>query len=329
MMAMATFSAAFAANSHAAVKLRISTAYPDGTSAVKSLKTAAEEIKVKTNGRVILKVYPGGVKGGNKNVLKLIKRGLLEGALWEGGAMAGEFKDGQVYNAPMVFRSYEEVDYVRERMDPELLKGYADAGWKTFGFIDGGFAYAMSRKPVVSMDDLNRQKLWLPANDPFSEKVAKALRLSPIFLGLGEVLVGLQTGSINAIVAPPTAALTLQWYTKVNYVTDAPFLYTYATLTIYNKAFAKLTAADQKLVNDILTRTISDIDKASRIDNLKAFRALETQGLVITKPNPAEAKELIKNAERATNTLLQQGEFSAVRLAKLKALLAEARNQLK
>ncbi|MCF6287660.1 MAG: TRAP transporter substrate-binding protein DctP [Proteobacteria bacterium] len=304
---------------------KISTTYPDGTYVVKTLKAAAKKIEEQTQGRVKLKFYPGGVQGDNKTVLKKIKRGILAGALIEIGAMSSEFKDAQVYNAPMVFNNFAEVDYVRERMDAQIIQGFATKGWKLFGFIDGGFAYAMTNELVTDMDGLNKQKIWVPASDPLSEKIANELGLSPIFLGIGEVHTALQTGAINAIVAPATAALILQWYSKVKYVIDVPFMYTYATLAFSDKAFAKLSESDQILVSEVLSKTLNTIDKNSRIDNLKAFKALQTQGLKVVSPSQKEQDSLRHKAHEATKRLVEQGQFSPKALEQLKRLLIEFR----
>jgi len=309
-----------------AAVLKISTAYPDGTYVVKTLKAAGKEIEEKTEGRIKLKFYPGGVQGDNKTVLKKIKRGILQGALVEGGALAGDYKDSQVYNAPMVFKSFDEVDYVRSKMDSHIIKGFDKAGWKVFGLIDSGFAYAMTNHKVKTIQELNEQKLWLPANDPLSEKVAGALGLSPIFLGIGEVLTALQTGAVNAIAAPPAATLILQWYSRLKFVINAPFMYTYGTLAISNTAFAKMKKEDQVTVNAILTATIKKVDKTAREDNIKAFAALKTQGLEIVVPEASQAEELRKSAEKATRILVEKGEFSKEILQKLNALLLEHRN---
>ncbi len=308
-----------------AVVLKISTTYPSGTYIVKTLKAASKEIEAQTEGRVKLKFYPGGVQGDNKTVLKKIKRGILAGALIEIGAMSAYFNDAQVYNAPMIFNDFDEVDFVRSRMDAQIILGFATKGWKIFGFIDGGFAYAMTNKRVVDMEELKQQKLWLPASDPLSEKVANALGLSPIYLGLGEVLTSLQTGAINAIVAPATATLILQWHSKLKYVVDVPFMYTYAALSLSDKAFKKLSDSDQALISDILGKTLATIDKNSRTDNLKAFKALETQGLNILKPNQAEINSLKSSAQEATKRLVEQGQFSQNILDQLNQLLTEFR----
>ncbi len=316
----------FIVSTSIAAVLKISTAYPDGTYIVKTLKAAGKDIEEKTEGRIKLKFYPGGVQGDNKTVLKKIKRGILQGALIEGGALAGEYKDSQVYNAPMVFKSFDEVDYVRSKMDSHIIKGFDKAGWKVFGLIDAGFAYAMTNHKVSTIQELNEQKLWLPANDPLSKKVAGALGLFPIYLGIGEVLTALQTGAVDAIASSPSAALILQWYSRLKFVVNAPFMYTYGTLAVSNKAFAKMKKEDQVTVNSILTATIQKVDKVSREDNIKAFTALKTQGLEIIVPEAGQSEELKTRAEKATRILVEQGEFSKEILQKLNALLLEHRN---
>jgi len=317
----AILSSVLAPIAQAATTLKISTAYPDGTFVLNQLRDAAKQIKEQTEGRVKFKIYPGGVQGGNQTVLKKIDRGLLSGALIEGGALAASYPDSQVYNAPMFFGNYDEVDAVRAQMDTVIENGFSDAGWNVFGLIDGGFAYAMTNSPVSSIAELQKQKLWLPANDPLVARIAQVMNISPIFLGISEVLTGLSTNSINAIVAPPGGALTLQWYSKVKYVTDVPFMYTYATLAISDKAFKKVSESDQIIVRKILTDAISLVDETNRKDNLNAFKALQEQGVSAVKPSEEEFSELSADAKRSTAELIQGGEFSQEIFDQMKAIV--------
>ena len=187
----------------AATTLKISTLYPDGTTIVTGLKNAGKEIADKTEGRVKLKIYPGGVMGDDRAVERKIRIGQLHGMIAQGGAFASAYKDSQILNVPLAFNNYDEVDAVRAELDPVIEQGLEQGGWVSFGLVDGGFAYVMSENPVKSLDDLRDQKLWLPANDEASAKASKAFELSPIMLNIGAVLTSLQTGAINAFAAPP------------------------------------------------------------------------------------------------------------------------------
>lgn len=304
---------------------KISTLYPDGTAAVNRIKQAGAEIEQKTGGQVKLKVYAGGVQGDDATVLRKIRTGQLHGALTQAGAVSQFYKDIQVYNVPLAFHSFEEVDYVRARMDAPLKVELEKAGWVSFGFVEGGFANVMSNAPVATVDELRKQKLWIPANDPASEQAAKSWGIAPIVLPIGDVLTSLQTGAINAIAAPPTAAIALQWYSRVKYRTDVPLLYTFALLSISDKHFAKLDAAQQKVVREAFAAAMADMDRASRKDNIAALATLEKQGIKAVKPDTVQFAQWEQLAAKATDEVVARGELSPAALAQLRKLLGEAR----
>lgn len=310
---------------HAETTLKISTQYPDGTMLVNHLKAASVEISTQTEGRVRLKVYPGGVMGDDRAVQRKISIGQLHGSFAQAGAFAQQYRDSQVLNLPLAFNSYDEVDFVRATLDPIIQKGFAENGLITFGAVDGGFAYVMSAKPVASVEQLREQKLWLPANDTGSAKAAKIFKLSPIMLNLGTVLTSLQTGAINAFAAPPAAALALQWHSRVDNLTDMPLLYTYGILAISEKHFAKLSEADQKVVQAVLEDSVKQMDAESRADNIKAFAAVQKQGIQLIKPSAEQLAEWQEYAGKATAELVEEGEVSQTMLDRLQGLLTEYR----
>jgi len=270
-------------------------------------------------------VYPGGVMGDDRAVQRKIRIGQLHGQVAQGGAFASAYKDSQILNVPLAFNNYDEVDAVRAELDPVIKQGLEEGGWVSFGLIDGGFAYVMSEKPVKSITDLRNQKLWLPANDEGSAKAAKAFELSPIMLNIGSVLTSLQTGAVNAFAAPPVAALTLQWYSRVNYLTDMPLLYTFGTLGIHEKFFKRLSAEDQQVVRQVLDSTFAKLDAESRQENLSAFQAVKQQGLEVVEPTPEQLAEWRDYAKRATAELVEEGEISQGMLDRLNAILAQQR----
>ena len=163
---------------------KISTEYPDGNTVLNELRSVGERIEAKTEGRVTFKFYPGGVMGDGTAVQRKIRIGQLHGTFIHSGALANSYKNSQALNAPLLFRDFDEVDAVRAEFDTVLNQGFIDSGWHTYGLIEGGFAYAMTAVPATDMETLKSQKLWLPANDPFSEKIARAFDISPIVLNL-------------------------------------------------------------------------------------------------------------------------------------------------
>lgn len=311
-----------------AEELKISTQYPDGNAVLNELRRAGKAIEAQTDGRVDIRYYPGGVMGDDQAVQRKIRIGQLQGAFVQSGALASAYRDSQVLNAPLLFRNYEEVDAVREQLDADIEQGFAEGGWQTFGLIEAGFAYGMSQQPITSMDSLKAQKLWLPANDPFSEQIARAFGINPIVLNIGDVLTALQTGAIDAIVAPPVGAITLQWYSRVDYLTDAPFMYTYGVLALSERAFSRLSDADRAIVEAEFRKASATIDAQTRQDNLRSFAALDTLGIEIIEPGPADRAALEDESEAATLLLIERDQFSADIYRKVDDILTRHRAAL-
>ena len=106
-----------------AVTLKIATVSPEGSGWMKVLRKSGQEIADRTDGRVKLKFYPGGVMGDDKAVMRKIRIGQLHGAVLTTGPLIPLYKDIQLFNLTMTFRNLDEVDYVRSKLDDTVLAG--------------------------------------------------------------------------------------------------------------------------------------------------------------------------------------------------------------
>lgn len=305
---------------------KIATLAPDGTHWMKEVRAAAKEIKQKTQGRVSFRFYPGGVMGNNKSVMRKMRIGQLHGGMITGGGIAAIYKDANLYNLPFLFQNYDEVDYVRQQMDPLLMKGLEKAGYISFGLTEGGFAYMMAaNKPLRGIDDLKGLKVWIPENDQISSTTFETAGISPVQLPLTDVLTGLQTGLIDTIASSPIGAIALQWHTQVKYLTDQPLMYLYGSLIISKKHFNRLSPADQKIVRELMGRALDNINQQNRHDDKEAFVALKGQGIQFVKPNSAEVEHWHQVSEKAIVRLGQDGAYTPALLNKLRTHLKEVK----
>ncbi len=309
------------------VTFKIATLSPDGSFWMRKMHQSAQEIYKKTNGQVQFKFYPGGVMGDDRVVLRKIRFGQLQGGMVVSGSLSSVYPDNQVYNLPFLFRNYAEVDYVRAKMDPILQKGIEKAGFVTFGFAEGGFAYIMSQKPVRSLEDLRRQKVWIPQDDLFSVEMVKAFGVSPIPLSIADVRAGLQTGLINTVTTSPIAAIALQWQTQVKYLTKTPLLYIYGVLAVDRRSFSRLPPGQQAIVREVMGRAFTEIDHQNRIDNVKALEALRNQGITFVEVPKAALSQWRQKASEATERLVKKDRLSRKIVNMVEHELAQYRRQ--
>jgi len=312
-----------------AVVLKIATLPPEGSGWMIAMREGAKEIAQKTDKRVRFKFYPGGIMGDDKAVLRKIRIGQLHGGILTSGSLSKFYHDILVYNLPMIFKSFDEVDYVRKRMDRLIIDGLEKGGFVIFGLADGGFAYLMSTTPVKNNDDVRKNKVWIPENDELGLATFKIMGSTPIPLPLAEVRTALQTGLINTVTASPIGAIHLQWYTQVNYMTDAPLLYLCGLLAIDKKAFTKISLSDQQVVRNVMSRIYRQFDRENRKDNIKALEALRKQGIKFVMPDDKTLKEWKELALEVTGNVIASGQISQEIVNTLQHNLEDYRSKLR
>ena len=308
-----------------AVTLKIATVSPEGSGWMNVLRASGKKIAERTDGRVKLKFYPGGVMGDDKAVMRKIRIGQLHGAVLTTGPLIPLYRDIQLFNLTMTFRSLEEVDYVRERLDQTLLDGLEANGFTAFGFAEVGFAYAMGMEKGTSVEYARTQKVWIPDGDVAAAQAIGSFGITPVPLSITDVLAGLQTGLINGVAAPPIGALALQWHTQLKTAVDLPLLYIYGMLAISNKHFKKVPEGDKAIVREILSAAVNEVNSTSRKDHQAALAVLRKQGIEFTAPTPEETAEWRMYGERANEEMVREGLLGAELYGKVKELLAEYR----
>lgn len=309
-----------------AVELKIATVAPEGSRWMRDMRAAATEIAERTDDRVRIKLYGGGVMGDDKKVLRKIRIGQLHGGVFTATSLEQRYPDLNIYGLPLVFESEDEVHYVRRHLDAKLKEGLEEAGFVSFGFAGGGFARFMSTVPVRSVEDLQGKKVWVPEGDKISYRAMEALRLSPVTLPITDVLTGLQTGLIDIIASPPVAALVLQWHTKVDYLTQLPLVYTMGYLAIEKKAFGRLSAEDQAVVDEVMIRVYENFDEVNQTDSEEALEALANSGLEFIDAEQGSIERWRDPVMAVNRALADEGYLSSDLLDEVLALLEQYRS---
>jgi TRAP-type transport system periplasmic protein len=289
---------------------KIATLSPDGLSWMRDLRTGVKQLEQITDGRVKFKIYPGGTMGDDATVLRKMRIGQLHGGVVAAGTLTRFYPDLQVYNLPLTFKTYDEVDYIRQRMDPSIINGLDDGGLVSFHLTETGFAYLLSKEPVTRVEDVRKLKAWIPDGDPIAAELIKAFGVSPIPLNLPDVLPALQTGIIDAVAVPPVVALALQWHNHVDYLLDLPLIYVYSMLAVDKKTYQRINPEDQELTQGVINGVFRGVDADSRIDNEKAYNALVSQGIKVTKPGPADLPAWEAIAKQSIGDLVASGEIT-------------------
>lgn len=285
--------------------LKIGTVIPDNTDWMKTMRAGVAEIEERTEGRVTFKIYGGGVQGNNAQMRRKMRVGQLHGGVFTSGGLRAFQEDAELFGLPRLFRDYDEVRYVRERMDAEVYRRLEEAGYVTFGYAGGGFAHLVSGAPVGTREDLRGIKLWIPEGDQVALLATDALGVSPATLPITDVLTGLQTELIDTVMGPPVGVIVMQWHTAMEYITALPLAYIYAGLLIDKRPWSKIAPEDQVIVREVMERIYRGFDEQGIAEDEEAMTALLSQGL--------ELVELSADEEAAWDELFLQTNMTAGR----------------
>lgn len=306
---------------------KIATLAPDGTQWMTLMRGASKRIAKQTNDRVKLKFYPGGIMGNENSVIRKMKIGQLHGAALTSSALKRIDTDNYIYSLPLTFKSYAEMNHIRSKMDKEMIARLKKKGYIAFKIAGDGFSYILSKERISSVEDLKKQKVWIPPDDIMAQTMLDTAGVSPVSLPLTDVLTGLQTGLISTVGAPPSFAIALQWHTKVKYLVDVPLFFSYGAFVFSNKAYKKMSKPDQAIVAKEIEKTFDKLSKINWENNKKAKAALAKQGIEHVKPNNKELAGLNTLAKDVIKKLVKQGKLKQAEVDKVNRMLANFRKK--
>ena len=306
------------------VELRIATLAPDGSDWMKEFDKAASEVKEKTSGRVVLKYFAGGQQGDERDYVRKIKLGQLDGAGVTSIGLSLIDESIRVLELPRMFNTVEEVDYVADKMWPYFQKKFEAKGFKLNDRGEVGWIYVISKDKLTTMAQIQGAKIWQWGDDAIIGAMFKKLGLKGQPLGVPEVEGSLTSGRINAAYGSPYAAVALQWSSKIGFISSMPISFAIGATVISLEASKKLSAEDTKTVASIGTASAKKLRKVIRKANDAAQKSMTKRG-VVTVEMPKETVDAFDKAAAEIQTELAGKVYSKEELGMVIKYRAEFR----
>jgi TRAP-type C4-dicarboxylate transport system substrate-binding protein len=306
--------------------IKVATLAPEGSSWMKTLNTINAEVREKTKGAVSFKIYAGGVLGDEKDMMRKMQIGQIQGAGLSSGGLAQIYKEIDILHIPFFFQNYEEVDYLLKKMSPYFKKGLEDKGYILLGWSEAGFIYLLSTVRIASVNDLKKAKVWIWQESRMGKAIFREADVAAIPLSLPDVLVGLQTGMVDVVYAPPTVAIALQWFTVVKYLVDVPLSYTGGGIVVKKDVFKKLSPSFQRIILESFQRHLDELKIITRRENQEAIRVMQNNGVKIVTPSENQVADFKRLSEKAIAHFTNQ-TFTPKTLAEATAILDSYRKE--
>lgn len=313
-----------AANAQAQQRMKLGTAAPSGSSFHTILKEMGREWK-KQN--VNLKVYPGGIKGGEAQMVRDMRNGGLDVCLLSAIGLAEiDPTMESLQSIPLMFHSLDEFDYVAARLQPRLAKRLREKGFVVLFWADAGWVRFFTKTPVTRPDDLRKLKLFTWAGDVLAVDLYTRNRFQPVVLETDDILPSLKTGMIEAVPMPPYVALMTQVYVDAPYMLDLKWAPLAGALVVSEKSWNDLSPGAQRALARSAGEAGAKMKATNRLESDAAVAAMTRRGLRTMAVSPAVEEEWRAVAAR-TWPALREKKITPELFDEIVRLVAEYRRQ--
>jgi TRAP-type transport system periplasmic protein len=285
-------------------QIRIATLAPSGSPWMNILERAAAEISNKTDRRVTIKYYGGGQQGDERDFIRKIKAGQLDGAAVTAVGLSMIEPSIRVLELPMLFETQDEVDYVAGKMWPYFQQKFEAKGFRLAERGELGWIHFFSKTKVTSLAELRKLRLPFLTDDQIGGAIRDKLKLNGIPLRVPEIDAALTAGRIDACLSSPLGAIALQWYRKVKYMGATPMVYAIGATVMSLDTVAKVSAEDRKIIEEIAKGSQKKARRIIRKANDDAYKTLTRHGITVVDVPRAMIDELTSIATTVQTELI-------------------------
>jgi len=261
--------------------VKLGTSAPEGSSWHKILMEMGQKWRDAPGGGVNLRIYAGSVLGDEPDMVRKMRVGQIQAAALTAAGLADIEDAVSALQIPMMYDSYAELDYVREKIRPDLEKLLDAKGFVVLNWGDAGWVHFFAKEPFSKPDDLKSRKLFVWAGDSHSVDLWKAAGFRPVPLAATDILPGLQTGLIDAFDVPPLVALANQWFGLAPYMLDLNWAPLVGATVITKRGWEKIPPAARDAVMAAAREAGERFRKEIRTADGEAIDAMKKRGLTV------------------------------------------------
>lgn len=267
--------------------IQLATIAPDGTSLHKTLQLMGEKWRKASGGAVTLRIFAGGVAGGEAKVVSKMRVGQLQAAML---SVEGLAKIDPAITAlediPMFFRSLDEVAYVRDKMRATIEKRFREKGFVLLFWGDAGWVRFFSKDPALRPADIKKMKMWVWAGNAEQEELMKSAGLQPVALETADIYLQLKTGLINALPYIPLGALASQFYGPCPHMLELNWGPLIGATIVKADVWDALPAATRTELLKAAAEAGEEVTRKARAESDEAVRTMRARGLVVHPVTP-------------------------------------------
>ena len=283
-------------------------------------KVWSQAVSQKSGGTVNLQFFYNGQQGDEAGMVGKMKAGQLDGAAVTAVGLSKIYAPILALQMPGLFRTWSKLDAARDALKTDFEKGAKDAGFSILGWGDVGLAHTMTKGYAIRVpDDIKGRKPYMWRDDVVAPALFQAVGgVTPVPLGIPEVLPNLNTGAIDMVTVPALAAEQLQWSSKLDTMGTDVIGAGIGAVVFSSGRLDQLPADVRSIITDTGAVAASALTKRIRSEDDAAYGRLKGKmtNVTLTPDELTKWDTLFKQVRQR----LAQGTFAADLVSRLEAL---------
>ncbi len=268
-------------------RIKLGTVAPKNSVYHEALLKVRQKWREISSGSVDLTIYPGGVAGDEVTMLQKMRAGQLHAALISGTGMSRLEEGVSALQVPLMFDSFEEFDFVRSQLAPQLEERIQAKGYKVLGWGDAGWAYFFAVEQFRTPADVRGMKLYTSKGDDEMLRLYSEFGFRAVPLDLTELQANLETGLVEIFAVPPLVAAGYQWFGSAPNMLDLRFLPIVGALLIDDGMWQAIPADQRVAMQQAALAAVEEVEAAVREQELEAIEEMRQHGLTVIEADGA------------------------------------------
>jgi len=225
------------------------------------MKQMVDRVNAETKGEIDMQLFPNSQLGGEKEMAEGMRLGSVCGAPVNVSVLGVWVPEGALFDMPFLFRDDAHAYRVLAgKVGQQLAAKYESHGFKVVGFLVNGTRHPMSKKPILTPDDVKGVKIRV-IQSPLHVELWKMLGANPTPIAFPEIYNSMQTGVVDAMDNAKTTYWASKFHEVAPHVTDLGHIYSISAVAFSSSFWKRLTAAQQAIVQSAASEGIKLQDR--------------------------------------------------------------------
>ncbi len=267
----------------------------------------AELVEERSDGRIIINVYPDSQLGNDREITEQMQLGDIEFNAPFTGVLPAFVPQTQLFDLPFAF---DDADMIYEAMHGpvgEVLNPYLEQqGLRVLGYWDGGFKHMTnSIRPIASPEDMEGMRFRV-SQSPLLISQFEALGARGIDIAFAELYTALQQGTVDGQENTLANIYTRRFYEAQDYMSLTSHGYLGYIFLVSDSFYQSLPDDLKQIVDETAAEVSTWQWKEARKENERFLDQLRETDLEITELSGEERQAFAERTRSVYDIFLDQ-----------------------